>query len=325
MRVAVLGATGAVGRTMLRVLEERAFPADEVVLLASERSEGLELEWRGRTAPVRAVTEGAFEGCDCALFSAGAARSREWGPRAAGEGAVVIDNSSAWRMDPEVPLIVPEVNGAAAGERPKGIIANPNCSTIQLVVALEAIRRVTPLARVVVTTFQSVSGAGQKGIDALEAELGGRRAADSPFPTAIAGNVIPSIGPRDAMGWNEEETKMRNETRKILELPQLEVAATCVRVPVMVGHSVSAMVETERPLSREQAMAAMRAMPGVELYDDGTDPTPAAASGVDAVRVGRIRTDPDRPNVVHFWVVADNLRKGAATNAVQIAEALARG
>jgi aspartate-semialdehyde dehydrogenase len=325
MKVAVLGATGAVGRTMLRMLEARDFPADDVVLLASERSEGVELDWRGRRTPVRAVSEGAFEGCDYALFSAGAARSREWGPRAAAEGAVVIDNSSAWRMDADVPLVVPEVNAAAAAKRPKGIIANPNCSTIQLVVALEAVRRASPLARVVVTTFQSVSGAGQKGIDALRAELDGGTSSDSPFSTSIAGNVIPSIGPRDASGWNEEETKMRNETRKILELPGLEVAATCVRVPVLIGHSISALIETERALAREEIVAALRSMPGVEISVDGVDPTPLAVADVDAVRVGRIRTDPDRPNALHLWIVADNLRKGAATNAVQIAEALARG
>jgi aspartate-semialdehyde dehydrogenase len=324
MKVAVLGATGAVGRTMLRMLEARDFPADDVVLLASERSEGVELDWRGRRTPVRAVSEGAFEGCDYALFSAGAARSREWGPRAAAEGAVVIDNSSAWRMDADVPLVVPEVNAAAAAKRPKGIIANPNCSTIQLVIALEAVRRASPLTRVVATTFQSVSGAGQKGIDALRAELHGGASSESPFPTSIAGNVIPAIGPRDAAGWNEEETKIRNETRKILDLPALEVAATCVRVPVLVGHSISAMVETERRLAREEIVAALQSMPGVEVCD-GVDPTPLAVADVDAVRVGRIRTDPDHPNALHLWIVADNLRKGAATNAVQIAEALARG
>jgi len=322
VRVAVLGATGAVGRTMLEVLEERGFHIDELVPLASERSAGNRLAWRGREWIVRSPTARAFEACDIALFSAGAARSREWAPVAAAEGAIVIDNSSAWRMDPDVPLVVPEVNPTAAADRPKGIIANPNCSTIQLVVALKALDHAAGLVRVVATTFQSVSGAGQRGIDALRAERAGGAAHDSPFRTRIDGNVIPYIGARDADGWNEEERKMRAESRKILGVPALELTATCVRVPVEVGHAVSAAVELSRPLGLAEARAAFGAMPGLTVVDD-PDPTPLDVAGRDEVRVGRLRIDPDRPNVLHIWVVADNLRKGAATNAVQIAEQVA--
>lgn len=324
MRVAVLGATGAVGRTMLEILEDRAFPVDELVPLASERSAGTVLSWRGRDWTVRVPSREIFAGCDIALFSAGAARSREWAPVAAQQGAVVIDNSSAWRMDPEVPLVVPEVNGARTRERPKGIIANPNCATIQLVVALEALKRAVGLSRVVVTTFQSVSGAGQKGIAALDAELCGGTAEDSPFVATIAHNVLPWIGPRAADGWNEEEQKIRQETRKILELPGLPVAATCVRVPVRVGHAVSTTAELEKPLSLEEARAALDRMPGLEVERE-RDPLPRDVAGTDTVRVGHLRVDPDLPHVLHLWIVADNLRKGAATNAVQIAEDVLRG
>jgi len=324
MRVAVLGATGAVGRTMLRVLEERRFPADELVLLASERSAGETLRCQNRDWKVQAVDAGAFRDCDVALFSAGAARSREWGPVAAEAGAVVIDNSSAWRMDPHVPLVVPEVNGRRAADPPKGIIANPNCATIQLVVALEALRRAAGLKRVVATTFQSVSGAGNKGIAALDAELGGSRSQESPFIAPIAHNVLPYIGQRDRDGWNEEEEKIRLETRKILELPDLPVAATCVRVPVRVGHSISATVETERAMSLDSINEAFRAMENL-VYCAEKDPLPIHAAGQDSVYVGHVRIDRDLPNTLHMWVVADNLRKGAATNAVQIAEAIAHG
>jgi aspartate-semialdehyde dehydrogenase len=320
MRLAILGATGAVGRTMLQILEERAFPADEVVPIASERSAGSRVRWRGRECVVRVPSAEAFDGCDLALFSAGAARSLEWAPVAAAAGAVVIDNSSAWRMHEHVPLVVPEVNGAAAADRPLGIIANPNCATIQLVVALAALHRAAPLRRVLVTTLQSVSGAGQKGVDALVAEQGGGSAAESPFVARIAGNVLPWIGPRHDDGWNEEELKIRAETRRILDLPQLPVAATCVRVPVHTGHSISATVELASALSLDAARAALRRMPGLVLHDDARDPLPLDIAGTDDVGVGHLRADPDLPNVLHMWVVGDNLRKGAATNAVQIAE-----
>jgi aspartate-semialdehyde dehydrogenase len=324
MRVAVLGATGAVGRTMLRILEEREFPVDELVPLASERSSGTTLPWRGRDWTVQVPSAQAFAGCKVALFSAGATRSREWGPIAAEQGAVVVDNSSAWRMDREVPLVIPEVNGRRIRERPRNIIANPNCAAIALVVALEGLRRAAGLTRVVATTLQSVSGAGQRGLAALDEELFGGTASDSPFVAPIAHNVLPFIGPRAADGWNEEETKIRNETRKILELPDLPVAATCVRVPVRVGHSVSATVELEKPLTLDEAYAALDRMPGLEA-DRERDPLPRDVAGTDCVRAGHLRIDPDSPNVVHIWVVGDNLRKGAATNAIQIAEDVLRG
>jgi len=325
MKVAVLGATGAVGQTMLRVLEERGFPAEEIVPLASERSEGRMLEWRGREWRVRRPSADAFRGCQIALFSAGAARSKEWAPVAAAEGAVVVDNSSAWRMDPEVPLVVPEVNGARIGERPRGIIANPNCVVIQLVLALEALRRAAGLRRVWASTYQSVSGAGARGVAALRAELDGGTPETTPFPAPIAGNVIPSIGPAAAGGWTEEEEKIRNEARKILGLPGLAVAATCVRVPVEVGHGVAAAVELERALSVEEARAALAEMPGVALAENAWGPVPRDVAGQDTVRVGRLRVDPDDPRTLHLWIVGDNLRKGAATNAVQIAELVIRG
>jgi aspartate-semialdehyde dehydrogenase len=326
MHVAILGATGAVGRTMLEVLEERNFPVDQLTLLASERSAGSKLTWKGREYTLEAPKQGSFEGVDVALFSAGGARSLEWGPRAASEGAVVVDNSSAWRMDPQVPLVVPEVNAAAIAERPKGIIANPNCSTIQVVVALEPLRQAAGLRRVVLTTFQSVSGAGEKGKEALQREISSGSREGSPFTRPIAANAVPQIGPFDANGWSEEERKMIFEPRKIMGLPDLKVAPTCVRVPVEISHSVELMVELERDMSVAEALEALEAAPGVVLTRNAEDfPTPRDAAGRDEVFVGRVRADPDYPNVLHLWVVADNLRKGAATNAVQIAEQLAAG
>jgi aspartate-semialdehyde dehydrogenase len=323
MHVALLGATGAVGRTMLQVLAERKLPVDRLTLLASPRSAGRSIDWGGRSWECRVAEPGVFRDVDFALFSAGADRSKEWGPVAAAEGAVVVDNSSAWRMDPQVPLVVPEVNAAAANDRPKGIIANPNCSTIQMVVALEAIRRAAGLVRVVASSYQSVSGAGETGRDALRAELARGAADGSPFARPIAGNVIPQIGDFDAEGWTGEERKMINETRKILSLPDIPVAATCVRVPVEVGHSVQVMAETERELSVDEARRALAAFPGVIVADDAAGyPTPRETAGRDEVFVGRIRKDPFLPRTLHLWVVADNLRKGAATNAVQIVEEL---
>jgi aspartate-semialdehyde dehydrogenase len=306
---------------MLRVLEERRYPADELVLLASERSAGARLGALGREWTVEAVSKKAFDGCDVALFSAGASRSREWAPIAAAAGAIVIDNSSAWRMDEDVPLVVPEVNGQRAHNPPRGIIANPNCAAIQLVVALDAVRRAAGLKRVVMTTLQSVSGAGNKGIAALEAELTGHTPGESPFIGPIAHNVLPYIGPRGDNGWNEEEEKIRAETRKILELPSLPVAATCVRVPVRVGHSISATVETERAFSREGIVEALAHTPNLVFCMD-SDPLPIRVAGQDNVYVGHLRVDHDVPNTIHLWIVGDNLRKGAATNAVQIAEAV---
>ncbi|MDB4948103.1 MAG: Aspartate-semialdehyde dehydrogenase [Gemmatimonadetes bacterium] len=325
MHLAVLGATGAVGRTMLRVLAERRLPVDRLTLLASPRSAGTTVEWGGREWTIEVPREGSFRGVDYALFSAGGARSKEWGPRAAAEGAIVVDNSSAFRMDARVPLVVPEVNAEAARDRPRGIIANPNCSTIQMVVALEAIRRAAGLRRVVATTFQSVSGAGETGREALAREVSGGGGGESPFSRRIAANVIPQIGGFDAEGWTEEERKMIHETRKILGLPDLPVAATCVRVPVEVGHSVQVAVETEGELSVDGARAALAAFPGVRVSAGAEDfPTPLETADTDEVYVGRIRRDPHVPRTLHLWVVADNLRKGAATNAVQIVESLAR-
>ena len=335
MHLAVLGATGAVGRTMLAVLAERGLAVDRLTLLASERSAGERVQWGGREWTVEVPRPGVFRGVDYALFSAGATRSREWGPVAAEEGAVVVDNSSAFRMDPDVPLVVPEVNLAAARDRPRGIIANPNCSTIQVVVALQALHRAGGLRRVLATTYQSVSGAGETGRSTLRRENAGEgltlpRVAQpvegSPFARRIAGNVIPQIGDFDDEGWTGEERKIMEETRKILGLPGLAVAATCVRVPVEVGHSVQVMVETERELSAEAARRAMALFPGI-LLQGGPEayPTPWEAAGRDPVFVGRIRKDPEVPNTLHFWVVADNLRKGAATNAVQIVQGLRGG
>jgi aspartate-semialdehyde dehydrogenase len=335
MNVAVLGATGAVGRTMLAVLAERGLAIDRLTLLASERSAGQRIEWGGREWTVEAPRPGVFRGVDFALFSAGADRSKEWGPVAAAEGAVVVDNSSAWRMDPDVPLVVPEVNLAAAHHRPKGIIANPNCSTIQMVVALQAIHKAAGLRRVAAVTCQSVSGAGETGRDTLRRENEGegltlplvaQPVEGSPFKRRIAGNVIPQIGDFDDEGWTGEERKMMAETRKILGLPRLPVSATCVRVPVEVGHSVQVTVETERELGVDGARRALALFPGI-LTQGGHDayPTPWEAAGRDPVFVGRIRRDPDLPNTLHLWVVADNLRKGAATNAVQIVQGLGGG
>ena len=332
MHIAVLGATGAVGRTMLNVLAERRVAVDRLTLLASERSAGTVVRWGGRDWTVEAPRPGVFDGVDVALFSAGADRSREWGPRAADEGAVVIDNSSAWRMDPRVPLVVPEVNMAAAAERPLGIVANPNCSTIQMVVALQAVRRAAGLARVIATTYQSVSGAGETGREALRRELTGEGlqavklgapVEGSPFTRRIAGNVVPQVGDFDGEGWTGEERKMIGETRKILDLPDLPVAATCVRVPVDVGHSVQVTVETERELTLDSLRRALVVFPGI-LMAGGPDafPTPHEIAGRNEVFVGRVRSDPDLPRTFHLWVVADNLRKGAATNAVQIMERL---
>ncbi|CAN5360657.1 aspartate-semialdehyde dehydrogenase [soil metagenome] len=323
MHLALLGATGAVGRTMLTVLAERALPVDRLTLLASPRSAGAAVTWGGREWRVSAPEPGSFRGVDVALFSAGAERSREWGPRAAEEGAIVVDNSSAWRMDPEVPLVVPEINGSEIDHRPKGLIANPNCSTIQMVMALAPLHEAAGLTRVVATTFQSVSGAGEQGRETLRRELVEQGGIDSPFARPIAGNVVPRIGDFDAEGWSGEEQKMIQETRKILSLPELPVAATCVRVPVDVGHSVQVMIETERELFPEAAREALAAFPGVRVARAAEDfPTPQEAAGRDEVFVGRLRADPVLPRILHLWVVADNLRKGAATNAVQIVERL---
>ena len=333
MRVAIAGATGAVGREMLKVLEERDFPVGELVPLASERSEGHKLQFRGDEIPVRRLKPDSFEGVDVALFSPGATVSREFAPHAARAGAVVVDNSSAFRMDADVPLVVPEVNPKAVelALKPGGrrIVANPNCSTIQLVIVLKPLHAAAVLDRVVVSTYQSVSGAGQKGIDELEAQsralfsMGELEA--KKFPHRIAFNLLPEIGPANANGYTEEEMKMVNETRKILGLPDLKIAATCVRVPVFYCHSEAVNLAFQRDLPPEKAREILLAAPGVKVLDDLAKhvyPMPMLGVGDDATLVGRIRRDLSDDRGLTMFVVSDNLRKGAATNAVQIAELL---
>ncbi len=337
--VAVMGATGAVGTQFLWILEERSFPIDELRLLASERSRGRELEFKGEKIPVRVLAEDSFEGIDIVLASAGASRSREYLPYAVKAGAVCIDNSSAYRMDPGIPLVVPEVNPDALRDH-KGIIANPNCSTIQLVLPLKAIQNETGIKRVVVTTFQSVSGAGQSNILEMEAQVKKLSKKEShygigdhtvtrdmieQFQHQIAYNCIPHIDSFTENGYTKEEIKMINETRKILDLPDLAVTSTCVRVPVYYAHSESVNIETEDKITQYEAVELMKAFDGIIVEDDPANnvyPMPVLIEGKDEVYVGRIREDESIPNGLNFWVVADNLRKGAALNAVQIAEKL---
>ena len=324
MRVAVAGATGAVGREMLRILDERKFPAEEFVLLASERSVGRKIPFRDSELPVSRLTEDAFKGVDLALFSCGASRSLEFAPAAVKAGAVVVDNSSAFRMDEGVPLVVPEVNPDAMAAH-EGIIANPNCSTIQLVVALKPLHDAACIKRIVVSTYQAVSGAGQAAIDEMQAQVDGDAAAPRKMPHPIAFNCLPHIDVFLDGGHTKEEKKMVDETRKILGAPHLAVSATCVRVPVFNAHSESVNVEFEEPVSPEEARALLAGAPGVEVVDDVESfayPMPKDADGEDPVYVGRIRRDDSQENTLNLWVVADNLRKGAALNAVQIAEAL---
>jgi aspartate-semialdehyde dehydrogenase len=329
--IAIVGATGAVGTEMLRVLEERAFPVKSLRLLASERSEGNFLEFAGEDILVQKLTRDSFAGIDIALFSAGGDRSREFCPIAVAAGAVCIDNSSAWRTDPEVPLVVPEVNpGEIAGYARKGIIANPNCSTIQMVVALKPLYDAARIKRVVVSTYQAVSGTGQKAIDELRIQSGellnGRPAECKVYPHQIAFNCLPHIDVFLDNGYTGEEMKMVNETRKILGDDSIKVTATAVRVPVFYGHSESINIETEKKISAALARELLVAAPGVQLIDDAKNrvyPMPIDAAGQDMVLVGRIREDESITNGLNLWVVADNLRKGAATNAVQIAEILA--
>ena len=324
MRVAIAGATGAVGREMLRILEERKFPAEEVVLLASERSVGRKIPFRDSELTVSRLTEDAFVGVDLALFSCGASRSLEFAPAAVKAGAVVVDNSSAFRMDEGVPLVVPEVNVDALDSH-GGVIANPNCSTIQLVVALKPLHDAARIKRIVVSTYQAVSGAGQAAIDEMQAQIKGDTAAPKKMPHEIAFNCLPHIDVFLEGGHTKEEKKMVDETRKIMGAPHLAVSATCVRVPVFNAHSESVNVEFEESVSPEEARALLARAPGVEVVDDVESfsyPMPKDADGEDQVYVGRIRRDDSQENTLNLWVVADNLRKGAALNAVQIAEAL---
>ena len=335
LRVAVAGATGAVGREMLKVLEDRDFPVSELVPLASERSEGHKLEFRGDEITVRRLKPESFDGVDIALFSPGAAVSREFAPYAARAGAVVIDNSSAFRMDADVPLVVPEVNPkaveAALEPGARRIIANPNCSTIQLVVVLKPLHDAAGLEKVVVSTYQSVSGAGQKGIDELDEQSRAlfnlAEIIPKKFSHRIAFNLVPEIGSPGPNGYTEEEMKMVNETRKILGLADLRVSATCVRVPVFYCHSEAANLTFRDELTPERAREILRQAPGVKVVDDLAQhlyPMPLLGAGDDDTLVGRIRKDLSQERGLALFVVSDNLRKGAATSAVQIAELLLR-
>ena len=329
--IAVVGATGAVGNEMLRVLEERTFPVKSLRLLASERSEGNFLEFAGEELMVERLTRDSFRGIDIALFSAGGDRSREFCPLAAAAGAVCIDNSSAWRMDHDVPLVVPEVNpGEIVHFRKKGIVANPNCSTIQMVAVLKPLLDFAGIKRIVVSTYQAVSGTGRKAIDELRIQAGellnGRPAECKVYPHQIAFNCLPHIDAFQENGYTAEEMKLVNETRKILGDDSIRVTATTVRVPVFYGHGESINIETGKKVTAAQARELLAAAPGVQLADDPARqlyPMPIDAAGQDLVLVGRIREDESIDNGLNLWVVADNLRKGAATNAVQIAEILA--
>jgi aspartate-semialdehyde dehydrogenase len=330
--VAVLGATGAVGRKMLDVLAERRFPVGEVRVLASPRSAGATIPFGERTLEVAPVTASAFEGIDVALFSAGSGPSKEWGPIAAEKGAIVIDNSSAWRMDAEVPLCVPEVNLEAARVRPRGIVANPNCSTIQMLVALAPIHRVARIRRIVVSTYQAISGAGAQAVDHFRAQskafAAGEPMPKGPISKQLAGSLLMEWKRDASVGYQEEELKMIHETRKILGDPEIRVSPTTVRVPVVNGHSESIAIELERPMSAAEARTILAKARGVRVVDDfaaGVYPTPLDCDDRDDVLVGRIREDLGNPGGLMLWVVGDNLRKGAATNAVQIAEGLLLG
>ena len=336
MRIAVIGATGQVGTIIRSVLAERAFPVDEIRFLASSRSVGRRLPWAGGEIDVEDAATADYGGIDIALMSTGAASSRQLAPRVAAAGAIVIDNSSAWRMDPDVPLVVPEVNAAALGVITKGIVANPNCTTMVLMPVFAPLHRQAGLTRLVMSTYQAVSGAGPTGVQELEEQLAKTvegavaltfdgAAVEFPPPTVFAGpvahNVLPLAGTLVDDGSREtnEEQKLRDESRKILGIPDLAVSGTCVRVPVFTGHSLSINAEFERPLSVEDAIALLRVAPGVQYVDV---PTPLASAGADPAFVGRVRRDPGVPHGLALFVSGDNLRKGAGLNAVQMAEEL---
>jgi aspartate-semialdehyde dehydrogenase len=327
--VAVVGATGNVGRQMLDILAERSFPADEVVALASRRSMGVEVSYGDRTLKIKALEHFDFSSVDICLMSAGSAVSKEWSPKIAAAGAVVIDNSSAWRYDMDVPLIVPEVNAdAVVGFRKRGIIANPNCSTAQLVVALKPLHDRARIKRVVVATYQSVSGAGKEAMDELFAQTKAvfqiNEVEAKKFPKRIAFNIIPQIDTFMEDGYTREEWKMVVETKKILD-PKIKLTATCVRVPVFIGHSEAVNIEFADPITPDEARNILRNAPGclvIDSHEPGGYVTPYEAAGEDATYISRIREDPTVEHGLMLWVVSDNLRKGAALNAVQIAEVL---
>jgi len=327
--VAIVGATGAVGEVLLQVLAERRFPVGELRPLASERSAGTTVRFNGTDLPVELARPDAFDGADFVFFAATGALSKDLAPEVAKRGAIAIDKSGTWRMDPKVPLVVPEIN-ADALTRHEGIISCPNCTTIGFVMALEPIRRAAGLRSVVVTTLQAVSGAGKPGVDELESQMAaaarGEPLTPKTFAAPIAYNVVPLCETFRDDGYSTEEVKLLFETRKIMDMPDLDVSMTCVRVPVPVGHSATLLIETERPLTPQDARRALEEFPGVRVVDDPSHnafPTPADVAGRDEVAVGRIRKDL-RSNRLWLWEVSDNLRKGAATNAVQIAEELIR-
>jgi aspartate-semialdehyde dehydrogenase len=328
--VAVAGATGAVGLEMIKTLEQRNFPVGSIKLLASERSEGKELRFNGKPVKVERLTKDSFKGIQVALFSAGASRSLEFAPAAAASGAVVVDNSSAFRMDPEIPLVVPEVNPHAIAQyKKRGIIANPNCSTIQMVVALKPIHDAARIKRIVVSTYQAVSGTGLKAIDELLAQtralLASQEIQKKVYPHQIAFNCLPHIDVFLDNGYTKEEMKMVNETRKIMEDPSIRVTATTVRVPVVHSHSESVNIETEKKITPQEVRGLLSKAPGVKVVDNpalNEYPLAIHAAGRDETFVGRIREDDSIPNGINLWVVSDNVRKGAALNAVQIAEIL---
>ncbi len=330
MRVAVVGATGAVGSTILGIMRERAFPADEVVPFASERSAGRKIDWGDRELTVVALSEESIRGFDLALFSAGSGISEEWGPRFAAAGATVVDNSSYWRMRDDVPLVVSEVNPEALADH-RGIVANPNCSTMQMVVALKPILDADGIERLVVSTYQAVSGTGQRAVEELHDQARAvLEATEIPpaqiYPHQIAFNAMPQVESfKDGDDYTTEERKMMAETRKILGRDDIAISATCVRVPVYTGHSESVNVQTREPLSPEECRELLTDAPGVQVLDDpanGIYPLAIDAAGNDDVLVGRIRRDPSHDRCLNLWIVGDNLRKGAALNAVQLAELL---
>ncbi|MDR1312436.1 MAG: aspartate-semialdehyde dehydrogenase [Deltaproteobacteria bacterium] len=328
--VGVLGATGAVGREMLRSLQDRGFPVKSLRPLASSRSAGSKVEFDGQELTVLEAGPGSFEGLDIALFSAGGAASARFAPEAAAAGCVVVDNSSCWRQDPRVPLVIPEVN-AGAVRRHKGIIANPNCSTIQMLVALKPIYDAVGIRRIVVSTYQAVSGTGQKGVEELSEQtrklFRSEEIAPKVYPHRIAFNCLPHVDVFLENGYTKEEMKMVNETVKIFDDPNIKVSATCVRVPVFYGHSEAVWIETGRPIKPEAARELLMRAPGVLVQDDPASalyPLASEAAGREEVFVGRIRSDFSCENGLTMWVVADNLKKGAATNAVEIAELLVR-
>lgn len=331
MNVAIVGASGAVGQELLKVLDQRDFPIDELRLFGSKRSAGSKVVFRGRELTIRELTrdESLFEGIDIAFTSAGAGTSREFADIITARGAIMIDNSSAFRMDPDVPLVVPEVNASDALDAPRRIIGNPNCTTIQMVVALAPIDRLAKIRRIRVATYQAASGAGASAMQELAdqhaALASGKEPKVEKFVAQLAYNVIPHIDVFTDNGYTKEEMKMVNETRKIMHDPDIRVSATCVRVPVMRSHSEAIWVETEKPLTVAEARAAFEAAPGVVIMDNPAEkvyPMPLELAGCDPVYVGRIRQDLAGDNAIAFWTVSDQIRKGAALNAVQIAEFL---